>query len=283
MTALEITLLVTGVIIFALSFLIPDKGERQSKKDKEKQQEEIRRMMEKELDGMKLRVNEATNETVEYGMDKCERSLEKISNDKIMAVNEYAATIMEEMDKNHKELMFLYDMLNDKQTDIKNTVRKAEATAKEVSDATKNIQPEQVYVQPVQPAMQQPVQEVYVNPEPVAYHGQIDESIFDKMERDDIKPEPKPAQIETLFNRALNDSVDVISANEVSVETFEKPQPDFVPNISPDDYRDASFNTEGNKNQEILMMYNNGVSVVDIARELNLGVGEVKLVIDLYK
>ena len=279
MTTLEITLLISGVIIFALSFFIPDKGEKQSKKEKEKQQEEIRRMMEKELDGMKLRVNEATNETVEYGMDKCERSLEKISNDKIMAVNEYAATIMEEIDKNHKELMFLYDMLNDKQTDIKNTVRKAEATAKEVSDATKNIYTEQAQANYVQANQEQ----VYANPEPVIFHGQIDESIFEKMERDDVSHEVKPAQIETLFNKAIADSNDVMVANEVSIETINKPQPEYVPNISQDDYRDASFNTEGNRNQEILMMYSNGVSVVDIARELNLGVGEVKLVIDLYK
>lgn len=38
-----------------------------------------------------------------------------------------------------------------------------------------------------------------------------------------------------------------------------------------------------NYNELIMEMYQNGKSNVAIARELNLGVGEVKLVIDLYK
>ena len=38
-----------------------------------------------------------------------------------------------------------------------------------------------------------------------------------------------------------------------------------------------------NNNDQILEMYQGGRSPVDIARELDLGVGEVKLVIDLYK
>lgn len=38
-----------------------------------------------------------------------------------------------------------------------------------------------------------------------------------------------------------------------------------------------------NYNDRVLELYKSGKSNVAIARELNLGVGEVKLVIDLYK
>ena len=38
-----------------------------------------------------------------------------------------------------------------------------------------------------------------------------------------------------------------------------------------------------NNNQKILELYNAGKDNIDIARELNLGLGEVRLVIDLYK
>lgn len=38
-----------------------------------------------------------------------------------------------------------------------------------------------------------------------------------------------------------------------------------------------------NKNQSILELYNQGMDVVDIAKQLGRGVGETKLVIDLYK
>lgn len=320
MTAFGIVLLIVGVIIFAFSFFIPDKADRQTRKEKEKQQEEIRRLLEKELDSMKLRVNEATNETVEYGMDKCERSLEKISNEKIMAVNEYSTTIMDEMDKKHKEIMFLYDMLNDKQVDIKNTVRKAEATAKEVSDAAKEasqqvevmqaapvIQPVQqqdmaMYAQPETMAQPEfiPAKEAtsgmssYMQPEatfvprselsslqgtePVRYHGVIDESVFETMER---KPSAGTVA-EPLFSMAMSEGIEDTFDTDVTVTTLERPEQPVEPQANPDDYREASFVSGGNNNERILAMHAQGVPVVDIARELNLGVGEVKLVIDLY-
>ena len=37
-----------------------------------------------------------------------------------------------------------------------------------------------------------------------------------------------------------------------------------------------------NNNEKILNLYNQGMSNKDIAKELNLGIGEVKLVIDLF-
>ncbi|MBR4169997.1 MAG: hypothetical protein IKR47_09745, partial [Lachnospiraceae bacterium] len=134
MSTMEIALLITGVIIFVLSFLIPDK--KGEKEQGSVDPQEIRKMMETELNGMKLRVNEATDETVEYAMEKAERQLERVSNEKIMALSEYSDTIMEGIDKSHQEVLFMYDMLADKQTDLKNTVRKAEATVREVESAT---------------------------------------------------------------------------------------------------------------------------------------------------
>lgn len=315
MTVFGIVLLVVGVIIFAVSFFIPDKADRQTRKEKEKQQEEVRRMLEKELDSMKLRVNEATNETVEYGMDKCERSLEKLSNEKIMAVNEYSATIMDEMDRKHKEIMFLYDMLENKQVDIKNTVRKAEATAKEVSDAAKEaqqaesvqiqqpvepvyvqpepvpMQPEPVYVQPeayTQPTVTRQPEATFVprnelsslsSSEPVQFHGIIDESVFETMERNSSRtPSAEP-----LFNRAISEGIEESYEDDITVTTIERPAEPAEPQPDPEDYREASFISGGNNNERILAMNAQGIPVVDIARELNLGVGEVKLVIDLYK
>ena len=145
MTPLGIGLLAVGIIVIIASFFVPDKEDRDDKKDIEKKQEQIRKLMERELDGMKLRVNEATNETVEVGMEKSERALEKITNEKIMAVSEYATTVIEEIDRNHKEVMFLYDMLTDKQTDVKNTVRHAEAAVKEVNEAAKTASDTAIY------------------------------------------------------------------------------------------------------------------------------------------
>ncbi|MBO4901669.1 MAG: hypothetical protein J5518_02610 [Lachnospiraceae bacterium] len=230
MSTMEIALLVTGVIIFVLSFLIPDK-----KKDKDQagvDAQDIRQMVETELGGMKLQVKEATDETVEYAMERAERQLERVSNEKIMALSEYADTIMEGIDKSHQEVLFMYDMLTDKQTDLKNTVRKAEATVREVESA----QP--VQVQPVE----QQVQAVPVMPE-------TPQPVF-------VQQASAP---ESEFARLINESH--------TVEEFIQ-----------DDAEE-----EGNNNERILALADQGLSTVDIARELGLGVGEVKLVVDLFK
>jgi hypothetical protein len=50
-----------------------------------------------------------------------------------------------------------------------------------------------------------------------------------------------------------------------------------------DEVLEEDFNQNANSNDIILEMYRNGNSVVSIAKELGLGVGEVKLVIDLYQ
>jgi hypothetical protein len=49
------------------------------------------------------------------------------------------------------------------------------------------------------------------------------------------------------------------------------------------DLLEEEFTENENSNDIILHMYRSGSSVLDIARELGLGVGEVKLVIDLYQ
>ena len=235
MTPMEIALLVIGVIIFVTSFLLPDRAVAKSTKDKEKEQDQIRRMLEKELDGMKLRVNEATDETVEYAMEKTERSLERLSNEKIMAVNEYSETIMEEINKSHKEVMFLYDMLSDKQVDLKNTVRKAEATVKEVE---KNLN-----VISVSRGNKEASQGTVADARATSTHAK-----------------------HVAEKRVESARTDIVGKSTGSAKPPEKKSSAAV-----------------NHNQRILELYQLGKSNVEIAKELNLGVGEVKLVIDLFK
>ena len=138
MSPMEIALLVVGVIIFVISFLMPEVPMRKSDTELAAEQEEARRLVEQEVDTMRLRVGEATSETVGFAVDKAERSLEKVSNEKIMAVGEYAETVLEEINKNHQEVMFLYDMLKDKQTDLTNTIREADATVRKIDTISHN-------------------------------------------------------------------------------------------------------------------------------------------------
>ena len=293
MTPAGIALLVIGIFVVVASFFVPDNEKRESKKDIEKKQEQIRRLMETELDGMKLRVNEATNETVEVGMEKSERALEKITNDKIMAVSEYATTVMEEIDRNHKEVMFLYDMLADKQTDVKNTVRHAEATVKEVTDAVKTASDTAIYATNVANA---------ANEAASAVEASVLQASLSVPETPKVSEQTSAAELglfneisavaptQSVFSMAaemeefsegtsFNSEVEAISP---IVPVAEEPEEKELSEFEILE-RNTSFNNINNNNQMILKLSAEGVPVVDIARQLSLGVGEVQLVIDLFK
>lgn len=294
MTPLGIGLLAVGIIVIIASFFVPDKEDRDDKKDIEKKQEQIRKLMERELDGMKLRVNEATNETVEVGMEKSERALEKITNEKIMAVSEYATTVIEEIDRNHKEVMFLYDMLTDKQTDVKNTVRHAEAAVKEVNEAAKTASDTAIYATNVANAASEAVSLANEAVNSIPFSNGVANlnggNSVEFVNTVDIKSEPDvelPKQ--SLFSMAadmdagelINGDMDVLT----KVVPFEEEVKEAEPELSEFELleRSTSFNNVNNNNQMILKLSAEGVPAVDIARQLSLGVGEVQLVIDLFK
>ncbi len=134
MNWLEVVLLVFGVGAFAGSFFIREK----SSEDEEGQQVDvglIRDVIEKEMKDAKERVTEVVDETLEYAVEKTERASERISNEKIMAINEYSETVLSDINKSHQEVMFLYDMLNDKHNNLKETVKHVDRTAKEAEEA----------------------------------------------------------------------------------------------------------------------------------------------------
>ena len=134
MNWLEVALLVFGVGAFAGSFLIREK----TKEHEEGQQidpELIRSVIDKEMRDAKERVTEVVDETLAYAVEKTERASERISNEKIMAIDEYSETVLADINKSHQEVMFLYDMLNDKHNNLKETVKHVDKTAKEAEEA----------------------------------------------------------------------------------------------------------------------------------------------------
>lgn len=231
MDIMEIILLVAGGIIFTLSFFIPDK--KGASGGKELPQEEIRALVEKELGAVGNHVDDTVEEAVSYAMEKTERSLERLSNEKIMAVNEYSDTVLAEIRKNHEEVMFLYDMLNNKHTSLKNTVGELNRAVKEAQETLEAMQ---------------------------------------RFAASQKKPEPVKAQ-DSVFPRermAIPKSPQM-AAEPVTVQSGEGTD------VSGEDEE------RRNNNERIMALYSQGKSATAIARELGLGVGEVKLVIGLFR
>lgn len=216
MELMEIILLVIGIGVFVVSFLLPAAREADLKGTKELAQGEIRQMVSEEMNQIRQQVDDTVEEAITYAMEKTERSLSRISNEKIMAVNEYSDTVLAEINKNHQEVMFLYDMLNDKHVSLKKTVTAVEKKAKEAEaiaqEAFQTLKPEKL--------------------EPVAAPK---EAVSEKK-----AAEPEAVRIEDFYKKP-------------------------------------------NSNEAILALYKQGKDKVQIAKELGLGVGEVELVIGLFR
>ena len=134
MNWMEAALLVLGIGAFVASFCLPEKNKKEENSAGSIDPEVIRNLINKEMEDAKTKVTEVVDETLEYAVEKTERASERISNEKIMAINEYSETVLADMNKTHQEIMFLYDMLNDKHKNLKETVQQVDKTAKEAEE-----------------------------------------------------------------------------------------------------------------------------------------------------
>ena len=98
MNWMEVALLIFGAGALAASFIIPAKSEKEETVQ-QIDEELIRSMIEKEMGDAKDRVSEVVDETLDYAVEKTERSCERISNEKIMAISEYSETVLADINK----------------------------------------------------------------------------------------------------------------------------------------------------------------------------------------
>ena len=140
MSIVEIILVAFGAVVFLLSFLLPagKKGSQQASSGIS--EKDVKEMVEKKVEDARGRVEDIIDETVTYAIEKTERSMERLTNEKIMAINEYSDTVLDEINKNHKEVVFLYDMLNDKQETLKSTVSEAAKTASQIKQSVRDAE-----------------------------------------------------------------------------------------------------------------------------------------------
>ena len=247
MGILEIGLLIAGIIIFTGSFFLPLGGEKNAAIDKKAAKEEIHGLVEEEMNTVRSKMQDKMEETSEDAIEKAERSLERLTNEKIMAVNEYSDTVLQEIHKNHEEVMFLYDMLNSKHANIKDTVSKMDKAVKASENKT------------------------------------AENKAAENKTVENKTAENKAAADKTAVDKTAVDKTAGTMAEEKTADTSRTEsliQPENSPEIG---FMGEMVQEGQNNNEKILEMHRQGKSTVAIAKELGLGVGEVKLVIDLYK
>lgn len=208
MTGLEIFMIIIGLVVIVLSFIFSE--HLQSNKEDVNLNNSYPNnkidISSISKEALREQVEDEVENYIEDTIEKTEASLDKLMNEKITAINDFSKDVLLEIKKNHEEVIFLYNMLTDKEKVVKNTVKDVEAVKVSLTKM-KEVPPER----------------------------------FEKIEAEKPKYEKKA----------------LIKATKV---------------------KDLS-----NNNNMILALYEQGMSNIQIAKQLGLGIGEVRLVIDLFK
>lgn len=257
MTVIEIILLIVGMIFILASFWVTEKlSPDELKHISELSKEEMGVMLEHELEKSKQRVVDIVEDTIDDSKDRTERALEKQTNEKIMAINEFSDTVIEKINKTHNEIMFLYSMLNDKHT--------------ELTDFTSGL------TQQLQDLKSQ--EEEMTN----YYLSQIKNQI-----PKNPKPAPVPAELAAAKPSAAKTSFQEVPAAAFTpaaeAEDTQTSDTSEETAVQPAAEANAQTEEEVNVKDEILRLYEEGRDSVAIAKKLGLGVGEVRLILGLYK
>lgn len=387
MTAFEVVLLLCGIVCVVVSFIMGDSG-----KDNASDDIITSKLTEEQKSDIRRQVNEIVEEEVQNASEKTEISLDRISNTKILEMNEYAENVLGQINRNHNETVFLYDMLNDKAKEVKTTVKDINATKRQVE----RIQAE---VAEIDNSMRSVMQTMTVRDEtldlsflddaPVSGNPENERNAkkekqvkteknvkADKAAKTEKPNKPDNAVKEKEFRMMTPDIVKEVNTDDADISKTSQPaaqqaskklrqssgkaseadgvssanasgnvdkerlhrvvtneeepesnEKEKKQNLSEEDRMDEAiikagktdsktakakstakksakktqaqtaakqeppkevanmniqFESGSNNNETILKMYKSGKTNKDIAKELNLGVGEVKLVIDLY-
>ena len=123
MSTLQICLFITGLIFFIGSFFITEKlSSSDTEMISRLSEKEVKSLVEKELSKASEQMESLLNEKKEEAVERIEIQTDKDTNEKIMSIGEYSDTILKAMNDSHDEIMFIYQILNEKQENITNMV-----------------------------------------------------------------------------------------------------------------------------------------------------------------
>lgn len=317
MTTFEITLILVGIVFLIGSFMVKDKL---SKNDLDKiadmSAEELKVITEKEIKNAELAIDGMLDEHIASKTDETKRDLEKETNSKIMAINEYSDTVLDSINKSHNEIMFLYSMLNDKHeelTRLSGNIEKITAQAKKTFESVEASKINNLSNKTVLNA--KPV----VNAAPVSNRQAVTESrgiassdiVTGTKNTASVKNQNVSAQnmmsqhaaAQNIMSQntavrntavpntvvpnmaAQNAVVQNVAVSNMTAQNMTASNTTMQSrNLSDTDVQSGRVYdiSEINHNPQILRLYKSGKNIVEIAKELGLGKGEVKLVIDLY-
>lgn len=118
MSVLEIVLLIIGLSLCIGSFFVSEKLSSTDKENLQKlTKEQIEAIIKDKMADAKVEMEDKLSETIDEAMEQLDIKTDRETTNKIMQISEYSDSVLESVDKSHKEVTFMYSMLNDKQKD----------------------------------------------------------------------------------------------------------------------------------------------------------------------
>lgn len=266
MTAVEVVLILIGVVFLLGSFFVTERlTPTEISRVAELSEDELRIVMEREMGVASAKISDMVDNTVDLSVDKVQRSMEKISNEKIMAISEYSDSVMEKLKKINNEVTFLYSMLGDKHNEIGECMAQLNGLLLECQELKEDALQKQAEAKLAQRQYQTmqnsrpSLQETRLRPEETAAAASAPGRA--------AAPLSEQQDLEDAFDEAIQVETTAAATMKQAAREMDVPQ-----ERSKDSIRD-----------EVLERFSAGEDMRDIARTLGLGFGEVKLIVELYK
>ena len=210
----------------------------------------LKELVENEVKNAAFQIEEKVEEAISASTEKTERYMERMSNEKIMAIQEYSDTVLSQINKNHEEAVFLYDMLNNKHAQVKDTAAKFNNTVQNIKTDIEYKSPEDMEEKNIETFVQS-----------------AESNVTDKdtavEETQKVKGPATKRKVPAKKN-AMKKNRDMEKISDIEIQF------------------DSDSNM-GSDKSKILKLHEEGKSNMAIAKSLGLGIGEVKLIIDLFE
>lgn len=267
MTGVEIILLLIGCVFMIGSFFVTEKlSPSELSKVAELSEEELGKIIDRGLTNAVSRIDDSIGERLENSMENVDRGLEKETNEKIMAISEYSDTVLEAINKSHNEIMFLYSMLNDKHAELTGMVSDLQRLSADVRNMQESMANQRVPVRP------QPT---------------VDRSrTVTRPEQARTRTEHRTAAATTVAGTTAAAGAATATATMSSGSKVSAASIPSAASVNAAPKADAASQENGsnpNHKREILALHKQGLNEIEIAKRLKMGIGEVRLMIGLYK
>ncbi len=266
MEPITIIMLIFAAGLMLLSCFLPEKKNDASSEAKE---ELIAKLAKRELTAEEItRIEEQVDRIIsgktEEVILKTDDYLSKVANEKIMAVDDFSKQIMERLEKDNSDATFLYKMVSDAKDELKSEIEQArkerhsleQLLEKEASGAS-----------------------VLLDEKKDTGRSAAKSSVRNTDKTEGVKKQDSKRRL-TVPNNENEKRLQtrVVSQKDAGAEQKRKPESEITGQSEPD----TSKTERELPKDRILELHKKGYSVREISKELSMGQGEVKLLIELY-